>query len=454
MNLLFTLAAFALALAILIVVHELGHYWVARLCNVKVLRFSVGFGKPLFIYRAGADQTEWVLSAFPLGGYVKMLDENEVEVSPVDRPRAFNRQPVWKRMAIVAAGPAANLLLAVFLYWALFIHGVPGIRPVLGDIPQASAAAKAGMMPMDELQSVAGDSVATWQDVRWSLARAVGRQPVVEVAGQGADGRHFARQIVLSNVDSKDLEQDFLGKLGLSMMQPLVKPLIGDISPGGSAAHAGLLPGDEVVAVNGAKIGRWEDLVKSVRKAPGQMQMFTLKRLGNELKIPVTPDVIMENGAKIGRIGAAPKIDASQMRNFYVEVRYPPHVALLKAVKKTWETSFFSLEMMGRMVTGHLSWKNISGPITIAEYAGQTAHMGWLPYLSFLALISISLGVLNLLPIPVLDGGHLMYYIAEMIKGGPLPEAVMELGQRIGMAILLMLMIFAFYNDITRLISG
>ncbi|MBZ0090874.1 MAG: RIP metalloprotease RseP, partial [Sulfuricellaceae bacterium] len=375
MNLLFTLAAFALALAILIVVHELGHYWVARRCGVKVLRFSVGFGKPLFIYRAGSDQTEWVLSAFPLGGYVKMLDENEAEVSPEERPRAFNRQPVWKRMAIVSAGPAANFLLAVFLYWALFTHGIPGMRPVLGDIPQASAAAKAGLMPMDELTSIAGEKIVTWQDVRWSLARAIGRQPVVEVSGHGADGRRFVRQLVLSDLDSKDMEQDFLGKLGLTLRQPIVKPLIGDISPGGSAAHAGLLPGDEIIAVNGSKIARWEDLVKWVQSSPGQLQIYTVKRLGNELKIPVTPAVVDENGAKIGRIGAAPQIDKSQMRSFYVEARYSPPRALLRAIEKTWETSRFSLDMMGRMVIGRLSWKNISGPITIAEYAGQTAHM-------------------------------------------------------------------------------
>ncbi len=454
MSLLFTLAAFALALGILIVVHELGHYWVARWCGVKVLRFSIGFGKPLAVWKSGRDGTEWALAAFPLGGYVKMLDEREGEVAPHELARAFNRQSVWRRILIVAAGPAANFLLAIALYWFLFISGVPGLKPVLGQPASGSPAAVAGFQPGEVMASIDGEPVVTWQDARWMLLKLVMSKQGVRIETRNDRGEIQFRILETASLTADDLDGDFLGKLGLTPFRPLVRPVIGKLVPDGAGEKAGLQPGDEITAVNGKPVARWEDLVQWVRDHPERALAFEVQRGKRLLEIQVTPSAATEQSKTVGKIGAAPELDAELGKKLLTEVRYPPFKALGAALHKTWDTSVFSLNMLGRMVVGQVSLKNISGPITIADYAGQSAHMGWLPYLSFLALISISLGVLNLLPIPLLDGGHLMYYMAEILKGSPVSERAMEIGQQAGMALLMALMAFAFYNDINRLLSG
>jgi regulator of sigma E protease len=454
MSLLFTLAAFALALGILIVVHELGHYWVARWCGVKVLRFSIGFGKPLAARKLGRDGTEWVLAAFPLGGYVKMLDEREGEVVPHELPRAFNRQSVWRRILIVAAGPVANFLLAIALYWLLFISGVPGVKPVLGQPTSGSPAAAAGFQPGELMTSIDGEVVVTWQDTRWLLLKRVVSKQGIKIETRNDRGEIQFRTLETSSLTADDLDGDFLEKLGLTHFRPLLKPVAGKLVAGGAGEKAGMQIGDVVVAVNGETIERWEDLVRWVRDHPERALDFEIQRGDQLLRLPVTPSAVNEQGKVVGKIGAAPQVDAELGKKLLTEVRYPPFQALGAALHKTWDTSVFSLNMLGRMVVGQVSFKNISGPITIADYAGQSAHMGWLPYLSFLALISISLGVLNLLPIPLLDGGHLMYYMAEILKGSPVSERAMEIGQQVGMALLMVLMAFAFYNDINRLLSG
>lgn len=445
-----SLLAFAVVLGVLVVVHELGHYGVARLCGVKVLRFSVGFGKPLVSWSVGPDRTEWAIAAFPLGGYVKMLDEAEGEVAPEEAHRAFNRQTVWRRMAIVVAGPAANFVLAIVLYWFFFMHGVTGMRSVIAEPPAGTAAAVAGLHSGDTIIAVGGNSVSTWQDLRWYLLRdTASDQEVTLETGEGAKHRLDARSL-----SPDDMEGDFLAKLGLIPFQPMLLPVIGELIPDGAASRAGLRSGDVVTAVNGAAVDRWDDLVRWVKTHPDQPLHLDILRKNQPLAIEVVPASVDEGGRRIGRIGAAPHVDRHQLENLLVKVSYPPHIALIRAVGKTWDMAAFSLEMLGRMAVGQVSWRNLSGPITIADYAGQSARLGWLAFLSFLALISVSLGVLNLLPVPLLDGGHLMYHIAELIKGSPVSEKAMAIGQQVGMAILLLLMVFAFYNDINRLIAS
>jgi regulator of sigma E protease len=455
MNFLTTLAAFVVTLGLLIIVHELGHYWIARLCNVKVLRFSVGFGRPLWSRKRGPDQTEWSISAFPFGGYVKMLDEREGPVDAAEAHRAFNRQTVGRRFGIVLAGPVSNFILAVFLYWILFMHGVPGMKPTLGPVPEKTPAAFAGFAGGDTIAKVGNETVDTWQDARWVLLQHAVKKDRVAVAVRTRSGELAQRELDLSHIEASDLDSDFLRSLGLARYQPPLAPVIGNVVQAGVAERAGLKPGDQIGSINGRDVKTWEDVVASVRAHPGESLMFEVRR-GEQsaIAVPVTPEVYTENGKAIGRIGAGPKIDRDAFAELMTEVRYGPIESIGKAIYKTWDTSVFSLQMLGKMIVGEVSLKNLSGPITIADYAGQSAQMGWVAFLLFLALISISLGVLNLLPIPLLDGGHLMYYVFEIFKGSPVSDKAIEIGQHLGMALLFVLMAFALYNDINRLISG
>lgn len=454
MNLLVTIASFLVALGLLIVIHEMGHYFVARLCNVKVVRFSVGFGRPVLRWVLGRDRTEWVIAAFPLGGYVKMVDEREGKVAVEDLPRAFNRQPVHRRFAIVAAGPAANFLLAIFFYWVLFIYGVPGMKPMLGPVPSGTPAAAAGFAPGELIVKIGEEPVATWQDARWILLQHAVRRSKVAVEVRH-DEQTRVRELDLSGLTAADLDSDFLRVLGFTTYRPALKPVIGSVLDGGVAQQAGLRPGDEIVAIDNQPVTRWDDVVRMVRGNPERVLIFEVKRKGAMLPaIAVRPAPATENGEVVGKIGAAPRIEQEAVAELVTEVRYGPLDSLAKALQKTWDTSVFTLKMLGKMIVGDVSLRNLSGPITIADYAGQTAKSGWIPYVLFLALISISLGILNLLPIPLLDGGHLMYYIVEILKGSPVSDRAVEIGQHIGMALLFTLMAFALYNDINRLISG
>jgi regulator of sigma E protease len=446
--------AFVLALGVLIVVHELGHYSAARLCNVKILRFSVGFGRPLWMRRFGRDKTEWMLAAFPLGGYVKMLDEHEGDVPEQELHRAFNRQSVAKRSFIVVAGPLANLLLAVLLYWFLFISGVEEPRPILAEPPTGTLAAEAKVGAGETARSLSGTPVATWTELRWELLRRVLDRETVALETIDPKGNISIHRFDLGRLDTAVLDGDIMQAMGLRLMRPELPPVIGDVQVASPAAKAGLLAGDRVLAIDGRSIAVWHELAQAIRAAGARGIVLEVQRGPDNLRISILPELVEERGKQVARIGIAVRDDAELHKNALTTVRYGPVDALQRAFAQTWEVSVLSLRMIGRMLTGEISAKNVSGPVTIADYAGQSARMGGDHYLRFLALISISLGVLNLLPIPVLDGGHLMYYLAELIKGGPLSERVMEIGQQIGLTLLALLMGLAFYNDINRLISG
>ena len=455
-TLLTTIAAFVVALGCLIVVHEFGHYLVARACGVKVLRFSVGFGRPLWVKRLGRDATEWIIAAFPLGGYVKMLDEREGEVAPAERQRAFNRQSVWRRIAIVSAGPAANFILAIAIYWVLFVYGVPGLKAVLAEPPAGTPAYHAGFAAGDLVVRIGDEPIASWQDARWVLLQHAVRKAPVAIEVRGARGETATRRLDLSRLTPADLDSDFMRMLGMIRVQPRLPPQVGRVTSDGAAARAGLASGDEIVAINNRKIESVEQAVRLIREHPGGTLLFDIRRGGAPLPtVAVTPDTVVEkDGGKVGRINAVLQAKPEAWAEYVVEVRYDPLESLVRALARTWETSVFSLKMLGKMIVGEVSLRNLSGPITIADYAGQSAQGGVASYLLFLALISISLGVLNLLPIPLLDGGHLMYYTIEIFKGRPISDRAVEIGQHVGMALLFTLMAFALYNDIYRLIGG
>lgn len=452
---LWVLGAFLLALGVLIVVHELGHYWAARLCGVKILRFSIGFGRPLWLRKYGRDGTEWAIAAFPLGGYVRMLDEREGEVPAHELGRAFNRQSVGRRSFIVAAGPFANLLLAVLLYWFLFMSGVSEPRPILAAPPEGTWAAAAKVGAGETVRAVAGKPVATWTELRWELLRHILDRGVVTIETIDAQGNVAIHRLDTERLDAAALESDPLPVLGLRLQRPELKPVLGAVQPGSPAAAAGLMAGDAILSIDGAPMASWHDVARTIRGAGAQPLLLGVRRAQRDFEVAVTPELAAERGGQqVARIGIAVRDDPELRRQALVTVRYGAVESFSRALAQTWETSVLSLRMIGRMLTGELSVKNISGPVTIADYAGQSARLGADHYLRFLALISISLGVLNLLPIPVLDGGHLMYYLAEIIKGGPLSERVMEIGQQIGLTLLALLMALAFYNDINRLVAG
>ncbi|MDR1934959.1 MAG: RIP metalloprotease RseP, partial [Candidatus Accumulibacter sp.] len=372
--------------------------------------------------------------------------------------RSFNRQSVWKRIAIVAAGPLANLALAVLVYWGLFMHGMEELRPVLGPPVAESPAEKAGIQNGERVLKANGEAVETWADLRWVLLRQMVEQDAVELEVINKRDEISFRRLALVKARNPEPGEDPIARLGLAVFRPRVPAILGSVTPGSAAAAAGLLPGDVLVGIGDKPVASWSDVVLTVRESPGVPLLFRYQRDGRTLSVEITPTPDPRGGRKIGRIGVGVAA-AGDADGLLVTVRYGPVPALGKALWEAWEQSLFSLRMIGKMFTGVLSWRHISGPLTIADYAGQTARLGLVHYLRFLALVSLSLAVLNLLPVPVLDGGHLLYYVAEIVKGSPLSDRCLMIGQKIGLALILTLMVFALYNDFirfdfTRLIPG
>jgi len=442
---------FALALGVLILVHELGHYLVARRCGVMVLRFSIGFGRPLLKVKWG--ETEWALAVFPLGGYVKMLGEgSDDEVGEHESHRAFNRQSVGRRFAIVAAGPLANLLLAVALYWGLYVGSNDELRPLITPIVEmkTSLAHDAGVREGDLVLSVNGNEVKSWRDLRRVLLHRAIFQDEARLQVRTREGGDALRVIDLRNFSLANMgKEDPIEHMGLQLvLGPL---LISQLEKDGAAANGGMLMGDEIVAIDGKAKNSIQEIIETIRTMPGQERAFTVRRGGEERTLLVTiGEKQTKDGKRAGYIGVAFGFDTSALK---IKVNHGPFGALAYAVRLTWENCALTLKAIGQMIRGNIPRTEISGPITIADYAGKSAQHGAASFIQFLAFISISLGVLNLLPIPVLDGGHLLYYAAEFIKGSALSDGVVAVGQKIGLAILFMLMAFALYNDINRLIS-
>ncbi len=448
-----SLVALIVTLGLLITVHEFGHFWVARRLGVRVLRFSIGFGKPLF-RKTGADGTEYVVAAIPLGGYVRMLDEGEGNVPAHELDGAFNRKSVWTRIAVVLAGPFANFLFAIAAYVLMFMLGVSGTKPVVGEVVAGSVAERAGFRAGETLVSVDREATPTWSEVGMALLEAGFDGGSVAVSVRDVDARQIERLLDLSHVGESLEQGTLLEDIGLRPWRPQLPPIVDRLVPEGAAARDGLLPGDRILTVHGEPVSDWQTWAEYVRKRPEQPIPVQVDRGDRVVELVLTPDAVESSEGLIGRIGAYGRVPEDLVEQMAVTVRYGPIDATIAAVERTWDMSVFTLQMLGRMLIGKASLENLSGPITIAQFAGQTATIGATAFLAFLGLVSISLGVLNLLPVPILDGGHLLYYLIEALKGSPVSETVQAAGQRVGLVILVMLMGLAFYNDISRLVGS
>jgi len=447
-------AAFVVAISILIAVHEFGHFSVARALGFKVLRFSIGFGKPL-LKRTGRDGVEFVLAAIPLGGYVKMADEREASVAPEDLPRAFNRRPVWQRVLVLLAGPGANFVFAMVAYWVLFVVGIPGLKPVIGEVVPDSYVAHAGLKAGDEIVRVGERAVGTQEAAVLGILDAIVDGGRVQLTVR-RDGAERALTVLVPDDKRRALTEPGAGLkgLGFSFPRPHVAPLVGSVVPDSPAAHAGIRAGDTLEGIDGNPISDWSGFVEFIRAHAGRNVTLDVRRGDSHLHLGVEIRAEREDSRPdaplVGRIGVGPGGKPEWPPGMLTVERYPLLSAAGPALRQTWYNSALTVKFLGRMVTGDVSLKNVSGPISIATYAGVTALEGGTEFLGFLALISISLGVLNLLPIPILDGGQLVYQFAEAIQRRPLSPRIQALGQQVGIVVLILLMSLAFYNDIAR----
>jgi regulator of sigma E protease len=452
-----SILGFIVAIGVLVSVHEFGHYWVARRLGFKVLRFSIGFGKPLLRWRgAGPDHVEYWLSSIPLGGYVKMLDEREGPVAGAELHRAFNYRPVWQRILVLLAGPAFNFLFAIVAYWFMFTTGVPGIKPLIGAVVEDSVAARAGIEANDTVIAVGGRPMETWEAATLAIFEELLDDARIDFTIRGPDGDVKNVSLDVRGREAELTEPSALFKgLGIRPGLP-TPPVIGSIAPGSAAEHAGFKVDDEVLRVDGAPIETWEDWVDFIRPRPNQAASIEIRRAGETITLPVEIPAIVEAGKTIGRIGAGPREDDPErvLAEMRAEQRYGVLESLPRGVAKTWEMTSLTVKMIGHMIVGQVSLKNMSGPLTIASVAGETVQQGFGSFFNFLAVVSISLGIINLVPVPLLDGGQVAYQLAEWIKGSPLSDRAMALGQQIGVFFLIVLMSFVFYNDLTRIFGS
>jgi len=441
-----TILAFIVAIGVLVAVHEFGHFWVARRLGFRVLRFSIGFGRALWSRTSAKDGVEYVIAALPLGGYVKLLDEREGNVPPSEAHRAFNRQPVWKRILVLLAGPAFNLVFALAMYWALFAAGVPALRPFIGEVAPGSVAAEAGLRAGDQIVAVKGSRVETLEAATLKILEDMVDDGRIAMRVRGSDGAERDLELVVGSRARELTEPEALFPgLGFQIGRPRIPAVIANVREGSPGERAGLRSGDEIVGFDGQPIEDFTELVRLVEPRPGQEVVLEVRRDGRLLEVPVTLGAEEVGGRRIGRIGVEAK-----MEDLFALQKYGVAPALGQAAMKTWDMSIFTLQIVGRILTGDVSLKAISGPISIAETTGFAARQGWRTFLSTLAIISISLGILNLLPIPILDGGQILYQLAELVRGRPVSERALLVGQQIGIAMLLLMMTIAFYNDIAR----
>jgi regulator of sigma E protease len=442
--------SYIFAIGVLVSFHEFGHFWMARRFGVKVLRFSVGFGKPIWSRRA-RDGVEYVIGSIPLGGYVKLLDEREGPVVAADLPRAFNRKPVAARIAVFAAGPAFNFVLAVVCYWAMYVIGIPGLKPFLAEPPAGSAAAVAGLHEGDRITALDDRAVQTWGELRTHLVQAVlGGEPLRLAVSDRAGG---VRTVTLDSDKVHVDPQLLFDDLGLFAYQPPIPPVLGEILPGHPAEEAGFRRGDRIVAAGGARISSFQEFQRAVSAHPGEVLKVTVERAGAPVELAVIPVRERQNGTSFVRIGARPAAmadDAALWQDLQAQQRFSAVAAVPEALRQTWDMSTVVAEFLYRMLLGEISIRNISGPINTAETAGYAVSIGLSAFLGFVAFVSLNLGIFNLLPIPVLDGGQIFYGLVEAAKGSPLSERAQALGQQVGMVLLVLLMGLAFYNDLAR----
>lgn len=450
MSALYMLVGTLIALGVLVTFHEFGHFWIARRCGVKVLRFSVGFGSPLLRWydRQG---TEFVIAAIPLGGYVKMLDEREAEVPLEQLDQAFNRKSVRQRIAIVAAGPIANFLLAILFFWAIAMLGSQQVRPVIGQVEPGGMAAAAGLRAGQEIVSVDGEATPGWSAVNLQLVRRLGESGTVELQVRDDGGSLISsRQLVLRDWLRGVDEPEPLNSLGIRPWRPATEPVVNELDPDGPAQSAGLRLGDRLLALDELRVDDWQQVVDWLRAHPDETVTLRLSRGGEQLELPVKLGAKGEGEARVGYLGVGVKGGEWPARMLH-EVSYGPLEAVVEGLRRTWSMTLLTLDSLKKMLLGELSVKNLSGPITIAKVAGASAQSGVADFLTFLAYLSISLGVLNLLPIPVLDGGHLLFYLVEWVRGRPLSERVQGWGVQIGISLVLGVMLLALVNDLSRL---
>lgn len=453
-NVAFSAIAFIIALGILIAIHEFGHFWVARKVGIKVLRFSIGMGKSLYTRVGKVDNTEFTIAAIPLGGYVKMLDERVEDVAPGERHRSFNQKPLWARAAVVIAGPLANFLLAILAYWLVFLIGISGIAPLLGPVTPDTPAAAGGFQADDRLVAINGKSTPSWNDARLTLLdSSLNSNETTLIEVETASGSRVTRELNLRDLDVLKGSGDPVAKMGFTAWYPTIDPIIGGVVEGNPAAIAGMEAGDRILSVDGKPIDSWRAFTEVVRPSANVPLLMVVDRRGSLVELTLTPATVEVEGETIGRVGVSLDQPEGVYDKVRTTVRYPVFTAFGKALERTWDMTALTLRMIGRLVTGQASLENISGPISIAQFAGQSASIGIDHYINFIAMISISLAVLNLLPIPMLDGGHLVYFAVEAITRKPVSERIQLFGQQIGLVVLGGLMFLAFYNDIWRLVQ-